>query len=49
MLVEERQRELRWFTLRDVTAICNCLVGRDTEKMATPTNRQNLHQGPIKH
>lgn len=35
--------------LRDVIAICNCLMGRDTEKTATPSNRLKLHQGTFKH
>lgn len=35
--------------LRDGIAICNCLMGRDAEKMATPSNRHKLYQGTIKH
>lgn len=54
MLEEERLRVLRWFSLEredrgDVTAVFNCLMGRGTAKMATPSNRHKLQQGTIKH
>ena len=33
----------------DVIAVFNCLMGRGTEKMSTPSNRQKLQQGTNEH
>ena len=43
-MVQPGERRLRG----DVIAVFNCLMGRGTEKMATPGNRHKLQQGTIK-